>query len=273
MTHAATELTEFDGSPIELFLFQRGAAVFWGYTSSTTTLNIQGQIYRACAMSRSSFEQSQDYKRNNIKITLPLNVDFIQQYISSPPTDKIDLTVYRYHEKDPDKQIVIRWTGRVVNVKFSETTAEILCESMETIFNRNTLKRPYGRGCPYYLYDPSGCKADPNAYAVGAALTAVNGVLLTSPTFAAYPSGHFNGGYLIFQVGSVLNKRFIISHGGPNIQINLVFSGLVPGVGVTVYPGCDRTPQTCSSKFNNILNYGGQPFIPTKNPMNGTPIF
>jgi hypothetical protein len=38
---------------------------------------------------------------------------------------------------------------------------------------------------------------------------------------------------------------------------------------VTLYPGCDRLAATCSSKFNNIENYGGFDFAPSKGPFEG----
>jgi uncharacterized phage protein (TIGR02218 family) len=40
-----------------------------------------------------------------------------------------------------------------------------------------------------------------------------------------------------------------------------------PGDTVTLYAGCDRTMATCNSKFNNLANFGGQPFIPIPDTM------
>lgn len=273
MTHAATEVSEYSGSPIELFLFQRGLSTFWGYTSTTETKNVAGQVYIAVSMSRSNFEASQDYRRNNLKIKMPLTAEFVQQYISSPPTDKIDITVYQYHEDDPDQEVVIVWTGRVINLKFGEKDVEVLCESIETVFDRNTLRRQYSRGCTFQLYDPDSCKVDPDNFVLETTLSAVDGIILTSSDFGTYDDGYFAGGYLVLQVGSILNKRFILTHVGNDITINLSLPGLAAGVDVSVYPGCAHTTQVCADKFNNILNYGGQPFIPLKNPMNGTPIY
>lgn len=38
----------------------------------------------------------------------------------------------------------------------------------------------------------------------------------------------------------------------------------VPATGdaFTVYPGCNKTMQMCRDKFNNLIHYGGQPFVP-----------
>jgi hypothetical protein len=41
---------------------------------------------------------------------------------------------------------------------------------------------------------------------------------------------------------------------------------------VKIYPGCDRTKETCNDKFSNILNYGGFAWIPAKSPFDGSSI-
>lgn len=48
---------------------------------------------------------------------------------------------------------------------------------------------------------------------------------------------------------------------------------LPAGTVVATYPGDDHTLTTCDQKFNNAVNYGGDPFIPQKNPMGSDPIY
>jgi len=45
------------------------------------------------------------------------------------------------------------------------------------------------------------------------------------------------------------------------------FDDEVVGKQVIVYAGCDKTPQTCKNKFNNLQNFRGFPYIPVKNPV------
>ena len=40
---------------------------------------------------------------------------------------------------------------------------------------------------------------------------------------------------------------------------------------VSVYQGCDKTGFTCLTKFNNLDNHVGMPYIPLKDPSQ-TPI-
>lgn len=41
------------------------------------------------------------------------------------------------------------------------------------------------------------------------------------------------------------------------------FNPIQPGDTGYIYPGCDKQLQTCRDKFNNILNFRGEPHVPT----------
>jgi len=272
MTFASIENSEYGGNPRELFQFDREGAQFWSYTSSDTHYTYLGRVFLATSMNRGRIEQSQDVKRNNLTITLPITTTLIQQYIVSPPTDRIHLTIYRLHDDDPDNEVILFWVGRIVNVEFKEETADIRCEPLDTSLERPTLRRLYQTSCPHVLYG-SVCKVDPSLFLIAATISSINRLVITSAAFGAYPDGYLAGGYVEIKIGNIYNKRFITYHTGNEIGINLPIAGVSIGTVLNTYPGCTHNISICNSRFSNILNYGGQPFIPIKNPMNGTPIF
>lgn len=50
---------------------------------------------------------------------------------------------------------------------------------------------------------------------------------------------------------------------GPEITLFLpMFFSIVGGDTFTAYPGCDKTWSTCKSKFDNLINFGGEPDVP-----------
>jgi hypothetical protein len=49
--------------------------------------------------------------------------------------------------------------------------------------------------------------------------------------------------------------------------------GLAIGDEVTVSPGCAHTQAVCNDVYSNGENYGGFPFMPRKNPFDGTPVY
>lgn len=270
MTYDSREESTYEGSPVELFLFDREGVQFWSYTSADSQQDFQGITYLPISIRRGNIEQSQDIRRNSLDVTMPITADFVQQYISSPPTDRVNLTMRRFHFEDTE--VISLWIGRVINVEFEENNVVVRCEPIHTSIRRPTLRRLYQASCTHLLYG-SECKVDRAAFRTVATLTAVSGLTLTSTGFGAQPDGYFTGGYVELLTAGVLNKRFILSHTGNDIQINLPLSGAAVGASVNAYPGCAHNVGICNSRFSNILNYGGQPFIPVKNPMGGTPIF
>lgn len=269
MTYTAQETSTYSGHPIELYQFSRGGQS-WRYTSSDEDKIISGITYSAVSMRRGKLEQNQEMSRNPITIEIDKDATFVQQYRGTPPTDVIQLTVYRYH--DGDAEVTTIWMGRVNNVKFQERTAQIRCEPVFTSMKRPVLRRRYQTTCPHVLYGAQ-CSVLASTLAVTTGLISVNGTTLTASAFSTKPDGYFSGGYVDWEVNGNQERRFILNHVGQNITINLPFGGIPSNATVRAFPGCDHLLATCASKFNNVDNYGGQPFYPSKNPMNGTPIF
>ena len=48
-----------------------------------------------------------------------------------------------------------------------------------------------------------------------------------------------------------------------------VVAGLAAGAAVTLWPGCPRNLSVCGSRFGNVANFGGLPYLPAKNPFSG----
>lgn len=273
MTYDAQEISAYEGEPVEIYQFDREGVQLWRYTSADRDLIIEGNVYLAAPVKRNNVEASQDVERTSLKITMPADADFPEQFIASPPTDRIMATVRRYHHTDPTAELTFVWVGRVINVENKEHEAIISCESCISSLKRPTLRRVYQTTCPHVLYGDQ-CKVSKVAFGAVATLqSGSSGVTLISSTFAAQATGYYTGGYVEIEIESKLNRAFITKHIGSAITTGLPLQGAAVGLAVTVYPGCNHSLITCQDKFNNILNYGGFPYIPVKNPMTGTPIF
>jgi len=273
MAYETIEESPYSGSPVELYEFARGTVEFWRYTSADTDQSYFGSEYDAIAIQRNSFEMSQNVEAISLTITLPVTAAFPQMYIAAPPSDPISFTLRRFHDGDTD--VVSIWIGRVINVEFKEEVVEIMCESIYTSLKRPTLRRLYSRSCPHVLYDVSvgSCRADKNSFKTTATLSAASGLTLTSASFGAFANGYFTGGFVENLSGGHTNRRYITNHVGNDITLNLQLTGAAAGLSVDAFPGCAHNLNDCNSKFNNIVNYGGMPWIPEKNPMGGVLVF
>ena len=275
MTYDLIETSTFNGQPVELFEFSRGAS-FWRYTNSEEDVVSFGATYESATIQRSKIEQTQDLGKSVIMINMPRILDFVQQYIQSPPSDIVSLTIRRFHSTDPDisnpANTVVIWIGRVVNIRFEEDTVIARCEPVLTSLRRGALRRVYQTTCPHVLYG-SVCRANRNNFRLTTDVESFTATTLSATAIDAQPDGYYTGGFIQWSVGSNVNKRFIIGHTGDTITLNLGLTGLDVGTTVEIFPGCDHRLTTCVNKFNNELNYGGFPYIPIKNPFSGTPIF
>lgn len=272
MTYNNQEISEYDGAPVEFFLFDRNNREFWSYTSSDEEQVHEAIVYSPVSMKRGRIEKSMDVLRNNLTITMPIGTPFVQQFIASPPTDAITLKVFSRHVGDIDSEVVLIWVGRVINLNYKESIVDVRCEPLDTSFKRPTLRRVYGTTCPHGLYGIK-CAVDKELFLLLATITAVDELALTAAEFATKPDGYFAGGFVDIEIKGNFNRRFVTSHVDDTIFINLPLSGAGVGSVINAFPGCTHNTDTCTSRFSNILNYGGQPFIPQKNPMGGTPIF
>ena len=78
--------------------------------------------------------------------------------------------------------------------------------------------------------------------------------------------GHFTGGLLTWTSG--LNnglkrevKEYTLSGGAFELFLAMPYA-IQTGDGYSVYAGCDKKLATCVAKFDNVLNFRGEPFVP-----------
>ena len=262
--------------PLELYHFSRGVTD-WYFTSGDEDIVFETNTYTAITIKRGRIESTQDLGKTSLKLNMTRTVSFLNQFIASPPTDIINITITRIHASDADPAVTFK--GRVINVKFVENEGEVTGQPIQTSIRRPGLRRLYQTACPHVLYGTE-CGVIALDFDVIAVLTGVSGLTITSPSFIiainpTFDATHFTGGFVDFELDGLITKRFITDHDNVagTLTLNLTFSGIEIGSTVTAFPGCDHTTATCAGKFNIIENYGGFPFIPTKNPMDGTPVY
>lgn len=275
MTYAAIEISEYF-RPIELYHFSQGAVHFY-FTSSDKDVVFEGNTYIAEPFRRSSVSSTQDIGKTPLKINTSIRNAFVKQFIASPPTEIINITVTRKHAAE--ETFASTFIGRVINVELQDNGATITCQSIQSSLRRPGLRRLYQTTCPHVLYGTECLVARP-AFQVDAVLSAVSALTITSSAFivsinATFDASWFVGGFVESSVAGQVTRRFITAHnnGSGVLTLNLPLPNVSVGDTVTAFPGCDHDNATCNGKFANIDNYGGFPFIPEKNPMDGTSVF
>jgi len=277
MTYDTVESSLRGSKPRELYRFFSNGMEY-NFTSWDKDVVLNSTTYEAISISRDGVEASQDYTRATIDITMDLRHEFAQKYISNSFMDIIYCEIIRVQtETGTDTTLVstVIWKGRVVNFKYTTEECVITTESINTIMARPTNRRYYQILCPYVLYSSGSCNVVKQNFKVDKVVTLINGKDLFfgglggNGDLSTYPDDYFVGGF--FEYNSpygFVDRRFIQSQTYNSVHINLLTVGLNNNMQISLYPGCNRSMQCCNDRFQNILNYGGQPFYPDRNPIN-----
>ena len=281
MTYDLAETSTAEGRPYFLYLFAEGDQV-WRFTSRATEWTspagaiadeTEDLIWDPSPVSHGSVVQSSDPRRVDLSVTFPLSDPFARRYLGPRGRAVTTLTIFRGHEQVPT-EVVAHWKGRVVSARVEGRRITLRCESLFTSMRREGVRAKYQRLCRHALYS-RGCRLDIETFFVGGTAGAHQGLTITVPEVALLPNGWFRGGVL--RHAGLLG--FIAGHVGDALTLSGRMPDLEAAIDdpealalVEIAPGCDLRRDTCKAKFGNLLNFGGFPDIPGRNPFGGTSI-
>lgn len=254
-------------------------------TSSDSPQSFEGDLYECVAITRGQILTKNEMNKENIDITFGPENPFANEVASSLLEDAISLTIFKLDTENSRVNVVMK--GRVASVKRDSSSITLNFETFYTSLRRLGLRRKYQRNCPLILYQETTCrlrKQDWQKYAWVENMPNKKQAELYMPEEVA--GDHLVGG-IVETVG--YSARFVTSQLGNTvtfIRIDEMLWGEFVNTGwgecwgdgawhwvkVKIAPGCNRSMGDCGGKFNNLLNYGGFPYIPFKNPYGGTSI-
>lgn len=156
---------------------------------------------------------------------------------------------------------VILFKGRVATIdSVGRTSAQITVNSDLVLLDINMPRNLYQPNCVHVLYD-SGCSLVKEAYAAtgtvgeGSSVSAIKWV-------GASPA--FSQGTLIFSSGinAGVSANIKTADSASLLLSYPLENAPSQGDAFTAYQGCDHTMGTCQTKFANLANFRGFPFVP-----------
>lgn len=263
MTYSSKDLSAQSGEPELRFLFVQGATEY-RYTNRPYIVSDSNDTWLPSSIENSDVNQSNELAKDPVTITLPRDNALANSFLAGSPDKITTVTIFRLHE---GTDAVAYWKGRVAGSSISGDAVALNCENIFTSMRRTGLRARYQRNCRHALYSPQ-CGVALGSHADAALAIAASGYTVTLETDSGgRADGYYNGGILDDGFG----KRYITSHVGSTLTLMqpsryLITEMVLAGLSVTLYPGCAHTPVDCETKFSNLPNYGGFPYIPTKNP-------
>lgn len=252
------------GAPIEGFKFT-GSFNTYRYTSHQFDVDIFSETYTAIAISRNAVKATtQNDDGGDLEITVPYDIQLVQDYAFSKAPPNLILEIVRYHEgSDPVTDWVTIWKGIVTNFSVTGRVCRIRVPSIFSVVLRGELPNVYYQNpCNHVLYD-TRCALTAASFKTTSTITDIDGNVVTVAADGV-ADGYLTGGEIVDTTQN--ERRLIISNISDVITLNFPFYGAEVGDTVEMYAGCDHSYETCGTKFSNQENYGGFPFIPGTNP-------
>lgn len=261
-TVAQAEASRYAGNPIFLYKFAVDTTET-RLTTCETEYSIGGQAYTPTEVYHSRIEQNDDDPASSTVVSLPRTHPFVAQFISGAVAKPIAFTLFRTHRDASDFDTC--FVGQVTAISFDGSEARLDCSSVGALLSRKLPRLGVQRTCPKMLYS-ADCGADPvsktHTATVNTLTLSTRTITVTGLPGTATAGNYFVGGFLL--VGEY--RAFIERQDGATLTLMNVPEPLIVGVVLTVTAGCDRLPETCDTKFNNIARHGGFPLLPTRNP-------
>lgn len=272
------ETSRSKGSPVELFRFRYGVfdSEAHCYTNGETPYTHLGLTYKPVPLKRTDIVSSTDNTgKSSLEIKLPGDSEISQMFRVSAPSGRITVTVFQGHFDDADNEFLAIWTGRVGSCAWDDNAATLSCESSKSQLNRMALRRHYQYMCPHVLYGDR-CRANEAAATTPATLAAADGRFVTVNVALPNPAAYIGGMLKYTDDKQIVHARAILAAQvvGNTTKISLAGVSEVMTVGrvVSCIRGCAHDLDGCAT-HNNILNFGGMPYIPTTNPLGINGVF
>ena len=275
MSFSSQQESTEDGAPIELYAIT-GADTFY-YTSAAEPYTLNGNTYEPIAISRTAPTISVKETSGSLTLKFPFNNPFVARYLGGVPPSPDNLTIQQVHLSDAAAEVFPFWAGSVSSVKFSGTEASVSVLGMMSMLAAQIPTQTFSWMCDHNLYSKQ-CLVpkSPFTFSFSVVAASADGVTVTlsdqgqATTKLAADTAFFNGGTFLNGVDGSQRMGVDFSATANTNEYSLVLlvplAGLTPGQAITFTAGCDKSVQTCLSRFNNVEHYGGFPFVPTLNP-------
>lgn len=257
------------GRPVELykFVYGDGSGSFYAYTNADREITHDGVTFKPIPISRENYRSSGKTEAANMTIKCPLKADLANLFLDYPPTQPVTVTVWQGHLGDTQQEFLVVWLGRILSTAREGDEAVLSCSSTIISLKRPGLRRNYQYSCPHVLFGDQ-CKASRPAASTTATVIAITpqGLTLSPGWQGEWPLERFAGG-MIRWTGNIGTEYRTILRVEPSGLLRFIgpLRSLEAGSQLTIMRGCNHLMDGCNT-HNNINNFGGQPWIPLKNP-------
>ena len=238
-----------------------------GFTSHDNDIVFESVTYK----SRSGF--TLDQYKNDLTSNKDLSEIFgiidsdllTETDIRSGRLDNATLEIFLVNYQSPADGRILLKKGKVTEIKQSGDEYIIGISGLIDELNRN-ITEIYSPLCRARLGD-SRCGVDLISFTSSGSVTAVTNERIFEDSAREEENGYFDKGVITFTSGSNTGFSTEVKRSeGAKITLSIPFPNQISvNDEYTIKAGCDKKFSTCISKFNNAVNFRGEPHIPGVN--------
>lgn len=259
------EISVEDSEPRELYQIVQSAAVTYRIASGDRDIVYDGHTYAADPVARTEVGISTSSGEFQVTLTLPLKHALCQRYLAlgSPPR-QIQVTMWRKQLRSGLVEQI--WFGYITSLAFDskdQIGKFVVPSRMNRAFGRYVPSLTVNQLCPHQLYDAQ-CQASAGSFSVTTTVASHDGRRVVVASVSPFNDGlntMFPQGDLTHVATGEVQTIFAQTD-DVKLDLQAVIPDLKDGDMVIIRGGCAHDVITCHDKFNNMLNYGGQPQLP-----------
>lgn len=260
-------------SVVELFSISAVGMSSFNYTDGNEPISYAGFTYDPYPIMRDKISFSSDLKVDEVNLTFAKNWG-VDRAIVRDTLAGADVQIIRVSRDLPDSDYVILFDGNIGDTSIDELNVKARCQTLDFL-NVELPLREYQVACNWRVYD-SYCGLTQADHSLTSTITGGVRNVLVGPNIA----GTSQAAPLADEYWTL---GFVQSLSGNNDDVVRQVTSHI-GMTVTVVPpfpfdfdlgtdtvklvlGCAHSVDDCEDVFDNIINYGGFPFIPNEDTM------
>ncbi len=243
-----------------------------GFTDHTSDLTISSILYKAATgFSPTSIETKDRFSVDNLDVAGILDSAAITEAdIMAGKYDFAEILIFMVNVTDLSQGIITHrrgWLGEV-SLQNGQFTAEV--RGLAQKLQQNIVEL-YSPTCRAVLGD-TRCKVALGGFTASGAINTVTSRQVFISNSMTQAAGYFSGGEVQWLTGANAGRRMEIKEFS-NKQFTLVLpmpNNVAVGDTFNAIAGCDKTFNTCFTKFSNAVNFRGEPYVPGMDKMLST---
>ena len=245
-------------------LTRKDSTVF-GFTNHDQDINFESQLYKAnTGFTPTSVQSSASFAVDNMELDGILSSGFIEENdLKAGLYDHAEIEIFMVNYKDLTQGKMNLKRGWIGEVRYGK---DYFIAELRGLTQRlsQQIGDVFSPLCRVILGD-SKCGVDLNSFKNTGSVTSVTSRQILTDTSLVDESGYYNFGKITFTSGLNSGISMEVKDFREGGQITL-FLPMPSDVAVSdsfeITAGCDKNFSTCINKFNNAVNFRGEPHVP-----------